>query len=235
MKKILVLRIYNSDPFYDQMKELHMKYDNSYFVTYDPTLENEWTVDGRTIKIKGNESFKPGILEKTLKALEICLDFKWDYIIRSNMSTVIDLNELQKKLENVDSIYGGHVFELKWTCDRSGITQEVLNKIYGLKFVSGSTIVMSRDICELLVKNASECNRTLIDDVSIGVFLKNIPSTHIPFSESIELVPNCCFYRFRDYSYDRSQNVIDMGLHYSNTIRGTICIASNSCAHNLTA
>ena len=213
--KILVLRIYNADKYYDQMKDLHMKYDDSIFVTYCPTLESEWEIDGRMIKIRGNESYMPGILEKTLKAIEICLEnFEFDYLVRSNMSMVIDLKELESKIKN--TWYGGHIFNLTWTCEFSGITPQVLEKLYGLQFISGSCIVYSRNLCKYIVEQGEQCDRSLADDVSLGLLLRDTNADiNIPFREGIPaIVEKCCFYRYRDFSEDRSQNIIDMEAQY---------------------
>jgi len=66
----------------------------------------------------------PGLLDKTIRAMEICLKlFKFDYLIRSNISTVIDIEKFNKEIlaYNSDFKYGGKVLELYWLHPEAGI------------------------------------------------------------------------------------------------------------------
>lgn len=99
---------YPSTIFYIQMKNLMYKYlitlENFkfYFYKYDENIDEDYIIDEVThmILIKGKESMIPGMLNKTLKTMEICKNMDYDYIVRSGISTIIDFEILDKKIYN---------------------------------------------------------------------------------------------------------------------------------------
>ena len=201
--KILVLRIYNSTPEYDAMWALHKQHDSSIAIVNDPTLETEYSFDvsERIFKVKGDEGLFR-ILHKTIKAFEYFLQhFEFDYIVRSNMSTVIDINALKRTLAPLSGpVYGGHEYTLTWICEGSGVTHEFLTKHYGLKFIQGTSIVLSRDMCQYIVDHQTELDHSVVDDVSIGILLKDVTCTR--FQSQFNDTGPCidkdrCFYRFQ--------------------------------------
>ena len=223
LNKILVLRIYNSTTEYDLMKNLHLKYDTSIFIVNDPTIDKEWIYDeeSRTIKIKADETFIPGILNKTIKAIEICLElFEFDILVRSNMSTVIDLNLLQDKINdnnNLDYIYGGKVRNLEWIAPSDGITSDVLHKhINKLFFSSGIGTVFSKNICDYIVNNKNLIDTSIIDDVSLSLFCNNkySPNFNTEWCETVTIDRSACFYRFNTPG-NRNADVDNIELQYS--------------------
>jgi len=126
----------------------------SYFIKYNENLQHDIVLDNDTIFIKGRESYIPGCLDKTIKSIEYVLkNFEFDFIFRTNMSSVVDLNILYKLL-NKDIECSG-----------------VIGDCGGQKFVSGAGILISKDTCKLLVDMKSSLNYNVLDDVSIGQFL----------------------------------------------------------------
>jgi hypothetical protein len=164
------------------MRKLHQKYSypsnsdiGDICVVYDNCSNDTndtkvvYDVDKRLITVNGTETTVPGILDKTIIAIEECLRlFDFDILVRSNMSTVIDMNNLRTILKEKynNNLYGGHV----WHSD------------YGRVFVSGANIILSRTMCETLVKNKGELRRDVMDDISIGNFFKpRVPFTDVHF------------------------------------------------------
>ena len=113
--KVLCLIIANALPHsvvYDGLHEEWLRYMNidseikSYFITFDNKLESDYKIDNEksTILFKGNESYVPGIYEKTILAMKICLslpefsDVK--YVIRTNISSFWIWDRLLAFLEN---------------------------------------------------------------------------------------------------------------------------------------
>lgn len=199
--KILVLRIYNSTYEYDIMRDLHMQNDDSIFVCYNETLKEPWRYysDKRLIELRGKDSQVPGMLDKSIKALEICMGlFNFDILVRSNISTIIDLQELQTQLHDKSSVYGGHSWILDWHDWKFGIDEAALSKYRYTEFISGTSIVLSRDNCEFILENKHKLDYSIVDDVSIGVLMKEKhgPNFRSWFIESSTPVKNVCFYRF---------------------------------------
>jgi beta-1,4-mannosyl-glycoprotein beta-1,4-N-acetylglucosaminyltransferase len=217
--KILVLRIYNNEPEYNAMWAVHKQYDSSIAIINVPTLETEYSFDvaGRVFRVKGEEGLFR-ILHKTIKAFEYFLEhFEFDYIVRSNMSTVIDMNALKRKLAPLSgSVYGGHMYKLDWHCNGSGVTQEFLINHWHLMFAQGSSIVVSRDFCKYIVDHQSELNYNVVDDVAIGALLKDVPCTRFEsqwYEEEVGVKSDKVFYRYR-WSSSRMDDVRKINEQY---------------------
>jgi hypothetical protein len=199
--RILVLRIYNSTPEYDLMYQHHFVNDESIFVCYNEKLNQPWKYDPnkRLIELKGTESKVPGVLDKTMKGLEICLGlFDFDVLVRSNISTVINLKELESQINHLPSVYGGHPWVLDWFDWKFGINHETLPKYRHTEFISGTSIVLSRNHCQFLVQNKNKLDYSIVDDVSIGYLMKEKGGVNFRSYYSEKGVPekNVCFYRF---------------------------------------
>lgn len=118
-----------------------------YFLEANPSLPNpiEISENDYTIRVQEEESIIPGILKKTLKAIQYLLfesNIEFDYIYRTNLSTSIIetsfINFIDKmKRENID--YAGNR-EFAWKC---------------FPFVSGSGMVLSRDACQYLCEEST--------------------------------------------------------------------------------
>jgi len=212
MTKFLVLRIYNKSEEYDLMRKLHFENDESIFVVYNPNLSEAYNYDKkeRLLEIKGSESYIPGILDKSIVAIKLCNElFDFDFIIRSNISTVIDLKLLENKLP-ITSDYSGHVHVICWINHRDGLCD---NSLFGVPYVSGTSIILSKKIIPFLVR--SNLDRSLIDDVSIGklMYQNHIYPYNICYTEDIiNNIGKCCF--FRHCSMNRLKDVETMKLTY---------------------
>lgn len=226
---ILILRIYDQNVEYERlMKDVHIKNEqNSVFVVYSKTISADWEYDkeSRILHIRGEETFIPGILNKTVKAIEICLLlFNFDILVRSNISTVIDQVELTNLLKSIDSlyIYGGPLNIMNYIADDAGVTSDVLKNIYGLKFISGTGIILSRNLCEYLISNKQFIYTSLIDDVALGALLRNFKINIIsPFICGPIYNPTSVFYRFK--SSNRYNDIADIKIQYS-IINNVHCI-----------
>ena len=162
MVKIINLVLYNDDnknyvQMYQILKEHYKKYSNvtTFFYKYKNNLQNEIELDGNIINIKGEETYIPGILNKTIIALDFVqtniTDF--DYIVRSNISSIIDFKLLSTELEkNEIEYYGG--------------TKLIMND--NIPFASGTNIILSTKGVQLLIDNKDLLNTGIIDDVSIS-------------------------------------------------------------------
>ena len=97
----------------------------------------------------------------------------YDYIIRTNISTIIDFNLLASELEKTPiSNYGStHTLNLCWLDRPSGIID---NTYFNTTFASGTNIILSKNGCKLLIDNSHILNKTILDDVSIGILFKQL-------------------------------------------------------------
>ena len=141
------------------------------------SLEDRFELDreNKTLFVKGDECLIPGILHKTVEALTYFLSLTptYDYVWRTNLSSVLDFAGLQKYLSSLDKgggFYGGYIGKAASGATVSGATESGhLNPIF---FASGAGFLMSRDVALFLVENKSLLRWDLIDDVAIGALLE---------------------------------------------------------------
>lgn len=176
--KICILVIYNDGEDYREMLKIQRsylhKYDNvqSYFTMFRENQLNPIEIKGDFIYVKGKESYL-GILQKTVDAFEyIIKDIgNFDYFIRTNMSTIVNIPALQdfcQTLPNKHVYTSGIMVNLQWLDEPFGITDDSL---WGTKYASGTSIIMSKDVVKHIVDNKRLLRYDVVDDVAIGVYM----------------------------------------------------------------
>ena len=101
MISILVLIISDdSNETYALNREIWKKYMNihqnitSYFITFNDHVDKEYPyIDGNTLYFKGRESFD-NIIHKTIYAFEFFKNKNYDYVLRTNLSSLWDYFEI---------------------------------------------------------------------------------------------------------------------------------------------
>jgi hypothetical protein len=187
----------HDDGYYTQCQKLWKLYMNthphitSYFIKYKPDLDTIVARYEDTIYVKGRESYSPGCLDKTIQSIQFILNQEndFDYIFRTNLSSVVDLNKLYIYLENNSHKY-------------AGVNVTYFNCIYA----SGAGILMSKEICNVLIENRELLDYNIIDDISIGRLFEKL---HIPletlkkidiYEDMLEQITN---YNIQDYYHFR--------------------------------
>ena len=151
---------------------------------------------GDVIRFFGKETYIPGILEKTLHAFSRFPEA--DYIIRSNISTVVDVQAVCAELEARPVDYAGSFFHyLNWIDRKAGIVDR---KYWGMSFASGTCIILSKKAVQALL--CQPVDATLIDDVAIGVSMQQAHIPHTCFKKhyldsggAYRCEPHVWFYR----------------------------------------
>lgn len=178
--KICILIIYSFSEQYALMKNIlqnyYSKYNNEiyfYFLESNEKLANDIEFHDNTISVKLPETCL-NIMHKTIKSMEaVCNKHKdFDFLIRTNISTVIDISNLMKFLHSIpknDIFCGGGTMNLQWLDHHYGIRDKSL---FGTLYIQGTGIIMSRNIVNSMCKNKTKFNYSVIDDVSFGVFIK---------------------------------------------------------------
>ena len=130
--------------------------------------------------------FIPGILSKTVYAFGE-IQNKYDVIFRTNLSSMIVMDNLIKYVEEVDIIYSGFyiwtnalrsslIYYNKIGENKSIKNVDELEEYPGNTFISGSGYFLNNfEIIEIL-KNKSKIRYDIVDDVSIGLMLANYES-----------------------------------------------------------
>jgi len=116
------------------------------------------------------------ILNKTLKAMEYVnevLKIDYDFLIRTNVSTMIHVKQLMKelaKLPKTNISIGGNKMQMNWICPGYGLND---HRYIGRLFVQGTSIIFSKDVCNDIIKNQHKIEKTIVDDISLFMYLAN--------------------------------------------------------------
>ena len=171
-----------------------------YFYCYKEDLEEEYIIEDNMIYIKGVESYVPGILEKTMKAFEITKNMEYDFLLRSNISTVVDYSKLNEVLYEIPDnvIYAGGSCRIHtWLDPDYGI-----HNVYNIPFVIGSSIILKKEGVDKLIENKFLLDETIIDDFAFGIFFNSFGEKPYGFDSYYRHNLNCMtndviFYRNR--------------------------------------
>lgn len=179
---ILHLVLYSNNSNYDDMynstRNYYHLFNNvkTYYYKYDENIINDYEIKNDIILLRGKENSIVSA-DKTLKVLNLFDCNLFDYVVRSNISTIINFDLLINYLSKNPVDYGGgHIFKLTWTDPNYGIYD---NTFFGTDYVSGTCIILSKNTCQYLKSNFEKIHNHIVDDLSIGVFLKDIPITDI--------------------------------------------------------
>ena len=100
------------------------------------------------------------LLSNTLSGMAYLFDqYDFDYIVRTNNSTFFIPKKLEQALSLLPSsgVYAGPEYYHR-----------------GIKYVGGYSIILSRDLVQKLVQESPHIHSKIIDDVSIGMALKDL-------------------------------------------------------------
>jgi len=184
--KLIILILANDSDIYLKCQKLWQIYMNtnlnikSYFIKYKVGLCEDVILENDTIFINGNDSLIPGCLVKTIKSIEFLLKTQeFDFIFRTNMSSVVDLNKLTSLLNNYKNDYSG-----------------VIGYYNNIKFASGAGMLFSKKLCKYLIINKANLDYNFLDDVAIGLFLQLVNININPLT------------RFETYNYENNMQLI---------------------------
>lgn len=183
--KVLILVIYSRNEAYDKMLEVQRKYMHNYkdvevYFMESCFLHNESVfIQNDMSRVRIDEDNNT-ILLKTLATIE-CLHYvhrrHFDFVVRTNISTVIDIPKLVRILEkyqDVEYLYAG---------DLCGIN----TKIGHVWFATGTCIIMSRQLAIKMIHEQEKFDHSDPDDVAFAVFV----TQHCPqaYDNDIRLRP----------------------------------------------
>ncbi len=208
--KILNLILFSESKEYNIMRNYIRRINNKqnieyYFYMYNEELEDEYKIEGDMIYIRGKETFIPGILEKTIKVLEIMKDRDYDYIIRSNASTIVNFRLLKEKMEEIKNEINN---------DYVGVYKIYIKEL-DIEFVTGTNIILSKKLVKYIIDNKEKIDYELIDDISIGKLMKDkfkirIIENAYTIDNKGEYEDNIIIYRYGTKVYNRKKDIKHM-------------------------
>jgi hypothetical protein len=163
------------DDMYKITKQYYQQFHNvtTIYYTFSESIQDAYQIIDGILYLPGKETYTPGILDKTIKAFEFVKDKSFDYLIRSNISTIINFNHLSSILIQYPVNFGGGIV---YTHTWGGKNHER----YNTHFPSGTTIILSKPMLIGLLDKKDKINYNIIDDLEIGyVIEKEFP--YLPF------------------------------------------------------
>lgn len=140
------------------------------FIVYRTNQSEPLVHDQNVLSFRGEEGLIPQVLDKTMMAIQYARDrYQPEFIVRSNISTFIQFyyfpyHELRDEPHGYATTC---LITVNETMDYYGTTLRHL----GTCFASGTNIILRRDAIETLLQRKTELDRSVIDDVSIGLVL----------------------------------------------------------------
>ncbi len=170
---------------YERMKELSGAFYNAQsirtiYYCFSNDIDAEHVLNGDVLTFKGDESFVPGILTKTIRALQYFEPElgQYDYVVRSNVSAIVNFPLLAMHLATQPFDYGaGMVLRLGWLDFQGGITD---GTYMGTVFGSGTSIILSTTLMKRMLQSTHHIPMDIIDDVSIGVWVRRTDPSVVP-------------------------------------------------------
>ena len=202
---------------YDEMirmlKLQFKKYNISHMFLYDSVPPPGNTVLDKsdiifskpTLTHNTQSELNPYMIMKFLAGLHLINENKYKYIIRVNVSTFIDFQQLISVLSNdipLTKFAGGHLmcFNIPdWSIDH----------VDPYEFISGTCMIFSKDVIEFLKtkKLDDPLYYTHNDDVIISYLVKTYCDSISKISMSWSDGDKCCLYRIK-YEDDRNKDIV---------------------------
>jgi hypothetical protein len=201
-----------------------------YFIIYKPLDGMDYVIDSdrHILFINGTDSLMPGIIYKTLDAIDILmnrLDMKFDYIMRTTTATCIDIPKLIDTMNHInqeETIYMGYMLTLNWLDVPYGIVDETY---WGTKYCGGNFAIFNSKIGLDMVTNRQFFvpYEQIVDDLVLGIYFQmNVSDTQymdFPFNRTGVWDPNCLVSFHNSNKHRRMidvnnhKNVIDCLIH----------------------
>jgi hypothetical protein len=206
---ILNLILYHPSPHEDAMKKTLTDYlitipsVKFYFITLRPQ-EEEIVIEDHVMYIKGTETYRPGILDKTIRGIQYAHEnIPYKYLVRSNISTVIDFNRINESEMN-GTYMGCDQNNLQWIDHYGGIFD---TSLFGTRYIGGIGIIMTRETVDFLLQHKSEINMDVIDDVAIGAFFTKYPAFSLKTVAHTTYNTESSAICYRNRTHDRQEDV----------------------------
>lgn len=178
LKTLVLIIATDNMPAYLELQKVWKTYMHSdpehfevYFLRADPDLATPYVISQDSITVKTEEGLRPGILNKTILALDAFAPRlkEFDYVIRTNLSSFYVFPKLLNTLELLprERSYGGVML----------LFNNHENADLNVVGASGAGIILSRDVAELLLSEKDDLSKydpvKYADDVVIAYMLQS--------------------------------------------------------------
>ena len=173
--RIINLILYSPGECYDMMiapisSYLKRKGIEHYFYSYVEDLQEEFVFRDSHLLLRGKESVIPGVMAKTIAALRAVDSKDYDVIVRTNISTLVDFDELAKHM-SVGVDYSG-LMNYNMTLDvNHGLTADKLALYRDHHWAFGVCILLSKKAARMLIADEQLIlDFGVVDDQVMGIY-----------------------------------------------------------------
>lgn len=175
------------DSMYNILSDYYKQFSphvKTVFYCFSKDISSPYDLRNNMLYIYGEETYVPGILDKTILALEYFkedIQNKYDFVVRSNISTIVNFNVLVPLLEvNPSFEYGGGFLNnLQWLHEKSGVKDDTW---FNTKYSSGTSIILSKWVAYDMIQRKHLIRREFVDDLAIGIFIREHRTDIVPES-----------------------------------------------------
>jgi hypothetical protein len=156
MNKIIILILSSPGDIYLKFKELQIQYLSLfiplikfYFIEFNE-LQNEDVIEkNNTLTFKGNECITPGMIIKTSLAINYLKKYDYDFIFRTNLSTVINIHKLIRFINKHDP------------------NKDMCTGFIVRGFITGTGIIMNKNVANIIANNYHSFNYLELNEDSL--------------------------------------------------------------------
>jgi len=232
--KFLHLVLYSPAPYYDKM----MQYTRTWYARFEPDVKtlyyygdpslSEPVIDEekKLLILPMSETYIPGILNKTIAALEFFFaqkDIVYDFVIRSNISSVLNFPHLLPLLQNVQhALFFGSTL-CSMLAPVSETTKIICDIVPNLRFAHGTCLFFHPRAIEFLLSKKQLLRQDAEDDVTISLLFTQTQEEHkglfLPRSLGLQYAgfnatgynfDNVSCFRNHHFGSDRSLDVVNV-------------------------
>lgn len=143
--KAIILVLASTGGIYDEFREYWSYYENYHSdikVLFVYGNSGVHRTNPNDLVFDVEETYTPGMLQKTIKAMEYIDNvYNYQFLIRTNLSTFWDLDQLYKRINNL----------IPENCLLGTLRSCSHNNLYYHNYISGTNQVYSRDVVQKLI------------------------------------------------------------------------------------
>jgi len=219
---VLFSNSYEYDLMYNITSKFYKKIKNvkTIYYTFSDKIDKDYMLKDDILYIYGVEVNLLTILDKTIKAFMYFENelSNYKYIVRSNISTIVNFYLLYDFLHRYNYYYiGAKLDNLMWLDYKSGIYDD---KYFNTNYYIGYCIIFSSKMIKILIEKKNLLDYSVVDDVSFGVFIKKYYNNLILediFKDKLLILDdktvineNKKYYFYRNKSFNLLNDVINM-------------------------
>jgi hypothetical protein len=168
---ILVMSHETDDKVFDEYKKIWNKQINEHvkekypidvlYLYTDNNISENYIIDGNKLISKCPENYWDSLLIKVVNGFEYGREKKYDYVFKTNLSTIINYPKFYDYCLNIDK-------------NRKYIYDGVIGNYEDYSFCSGAGMLLNQESINIVLDNKDKISKKWTDDIFIGYILNKL-------------------------------------------------------------